>query len=125
MSNHIDRFHAALLVVAGHGNIKQRLTVAFEEHLSLVEDEELPVAVREDFAELKSLVTGVEPLNGEGRIRATVRKMSVPEADRCAHSLVELYGRVIRLGDREDEVVPLNIGEPTGIPAFLLKSASS
>jgi hypothetical protein len=51
--------------------------------------------------------------------------MSVPEADRCAHSLVELYGRVIRLGDREDEVVPLNIGEPTGIPAFLLKSASS
>ena len=56
MSNHIDRFHAAMLVVAGHGNIKQRLTGAFEEHLSLIEDEELPVADREEFAELKSLV---------------------------------------------------------------------
>ena len=89
MSNHVDRFHAAVLVVAGHGNIKQRLIGAFEEHLSVVEDEELPVAIREEFAELKSLLTGVEPLNGEGRIRATVRKMSVPEADRCAHWIVD------------------------------------
>ena len=125
MSNHIDRFHAAMLAVAGHGNVKQRLIGAFEEHLSVIEDEELPVAVREEFAELKSLVTGVEPLNGEGRIRATVRKMSVPEADRCAHALVELYSRVVRSTDRDEEVVPLNIGEPTGIPSFLLKSASS
>ena len=125
MSNHVDRFHAAVLVVAGHGNIKQRLIGAFEEHLSVVEDEELPVAIREEFAELKSLVTGVEPLNGEGRIRATVRKMSVPEADRCAHGLIELYSRLVRMEDKEEEVVPLNIGEPTGVPAFLLKSASS
>ena len=125
MSNHSDRFHAAMLAVAGHGNIKQRLIGAFEEHLAVIDDKELPLAIREEFAELRSLVTGVEPLNGEGRIRATVRKMSIPEADRCAHRLVELYTRVVRIGDREDEVVPLNIGEPTAVPAFLLKSASS
>lgn len=125
MSNHIDRFHAAVLAVAGHGNIKQRLIGAFEEHLSVIADDELPVAVREEFAELKSMVSGVDPLNGEGRIRASIRKMSIPEADRCAHSLIELYSRIVRLGDREDDVVPLNIGEPTAIPSFLLKSASS
>ena len=125
MSNHVDRFHAAVRVVAGHGNLKQRLIGAFEDHLSLIEDEDLPIAIREEFAELKSLVSGVEPLNGEGRYRASVRKMSVVEADRCAHKLMAVYASVVRTGDRAEDVVPLNIGEPTGIPAFLLKSASS
>ena len=33
MSNHVDRFYATVSVVASHGNIKQRLVAAFEEHL--------------------------------------------------------------------------------------------
>ena len=125
MSSHVDRFHAAVSVVAGHGNIKQRLIGAFEEHLAVVEGADLPLAIREDFAELETLVSGVEPLNGEGRIRASVRKMSVVEADQCARKLVDVYTRLLRLGDRCDEVMPMNIGEPAGIPAFLMKSVRS
>lgn len=125
MSNHVDRFEAAVLVMAGHGNIKQRLISAFEEHLAIIDDDELPLVVSEEFADLKSLMTGVEPMNGEGHVRATVRKMSVPEADKCAHKLVAIYSKLVRLGHRADEAIPLNIGEPSAIPPFLVKSVSS
>ena len=125
MSNHVDRFEAAVLVMAGHGNIKQRLISAFEEHLAIVDDDELPLAVSEEFADLKSLMTGVEPMNGEGHVRATVRKMSVPEADKCAHKLVAIYSKLVRLGNRADSAIPLNIGESSAIPPFLVKSVSS
>ena len=70
MSNHVDRFYAAVSAVAGHGDIKQRLISAFEEHLAIIENDELPVVIRQDFIALRNLMTGVEPLNGEGRIRA-------------------------------------------------------
>ena len=124
MSNHVDRFYAAITVVASHGNIKQRLVAAFEEHLAAIEDEELPVAIREKFAELRSLMTGVEPLNGEGHIRATVRKMSVPEADECSRRMLDLYTELLNLSDGIAET-PINIGEQPRIPPFLLKSLNS
>ena len=50
MSNHVDRFYAAVSVIVSHGNIKQRLISAFEDHLSIIEDEELPVFIREKFS---------------------------------------------------------------------------
>ncbi len=125
MSNHVDRFYAAVTAIAGHGSIKQRLISAFEEHLASIEDSELPLAVCEDFGVLRNTMTGVEPLNGEGRICATVRKMSVVEADQCARKMVDIYTSLVRLGDRADEILPLNIGEPAAIPPFLIKSVSS
>ena len=75
MSNHLIRFYAAVSALAGHGNIKQRLIHAFEENLSIIEDDELPVVVKQTFADLRKMMSGVDPLNGEGRIRATVRKI--------------------------------------------------
>ncbi len=125
MSNHVDRFHAAVTAVAGHGNIKQRLISAFEEHLASIEDCELPLAISEDFGVLRNMMTGVEPMNGEGRICATVRKMSVVEADECARKMVDIYTSLVLLGDSDDQILPLNIGEPAAIPPFLVKSISS
>ena len=124
MSNHVDRFYAAVTVIASHGNIKQRLVAAYEEHLAIIEDEELPVAVREKFAELRSLMTGVEPLNGEGHIRATVRKMSVVEADECSRRMLDLYTDLVNLADSIVETT-INIGDQSRIPPFLLKSLNS
>ena len=124
MSNHVDRFYAAVSVVASHGNIKQRLVAAFEEHLAIIEVDELPVAVREKFAELRSLMTGVEPLNGEGHIRATVRKMSVVEADECSRRMIDLYTELVNLADSVVDTT-INIGDQSGIPPFLLKSLNS
>jgi len=124
MSNHVDRFYAAVSVIASHGNIKQRLISAFEEHLADIEDAELPVGVRKKFVKLRAMVTGVEPLNGEGHIRATVRKMSVVEADKCSKKMLDLYTDLLH---NEGDLVeaPLNIGDQPRIPPFLVKSLNS
>ena len=122
MSNHLDRFHAAVSSLAGHGNIKQRLIVAFEDHLANVESYEVPIAVKQSFADLRKMMSGVEPLNGEGRIRATVRKMSVIEADECAQKMIDLYTDIIRYEDQAQDSVPLRIADQPLLPPFLVKS---
>jgi hypothetical protein len=64
----------------------------------------------------------VLPLNGEGPICASVRKMSVEEAAECATSVVSLYGEISRLGDSGQELLPLDAKEPKVVPPFLVKS---
>ena len=122
MSNHLNRFYAAVSALAGHGNIKQRLIHAFEENLSIIEDDELPVAVKLTFADLRKMMSGVDPLNGEGRIRATVRKMSIIEAEECAQMTIDLYTDMVRFEDHAQESLPLNVGDQPLVPPFLIKS---
>ena len=124
MSNHFDRFYAAVSVVASHGNIKQRIIAAFEDNLADIDDTNLPSAIRNKFIELRAMVTGVKPLNGEGHIRATVRKMSVVEAEKCSRKMLDLYTDLVHL-EGELEESPINIGDQTRIPPFLVKSANS
>ena len=125
MSNHVDRFYAAISVIVGHGDIKQRLICAFEDHLAIIEDDELPQTVKDAFTELRSQMTGVEPLNGEGHIRATVRKMSVVEADDCARRMLDLFSDLVRLHDDADGQQSIQVGETPRIPPFLVKSANT
>jgi hypothetical protein len=122
MSDHLNRFYGAVSALAGHGNIKQRLMVALEDHLALIEADEVPIAVRQSFADLRQMMSGVDPLNGEGRIRATVRKMSVFEADECAQKMVDLYTEIIRFEDQTQESLPLRLGDQPLLPPFLVKS---
>ncbi len=114
MSDHVDSFYAAVSVLAGHGRIKQRLLKAYEENLAVIEDEDLPIAVKQSFADLRHMMIRVDPLSGnvqprqsflqrEGPIRASVRKMSVAEADECAHKMIDLYGDMIRYSDNAQE----------------------
>ncbi len=124
MSNHVDRFYAAVSVVASHGNIKQRIIAAFEDNLADIDDTNLPSAIRNKFIELRAMVTGVKPLNGEGHIRATVRKMSVVEAEKCSRKMLDLYTDLVHL-EGEFEESPINIGDQARIPPFLVKSANS
>lgn len=126
MSNHVDRFYAAVSVIVSHGNIKQRLIAAFEENLAAIEVADLPVPVREKFSELRRLMTGVEPLNSEGHIRATVRKMSTAEADECARRMLDIYSELSRydLGADEPETIHIG-GEQPRIPPFLVKNLNS
>jgi len=96
MSNYVNRFHTAVSVLGSHGHIKQRLINAFEENLAVIEDAELPRPMQRPFAELKQTMSQVDPLNGEGTICASVRKMSGDEANQCAHKIIDLYGEMIR-----------------------------
>ena len=122
MSNHVDRFHAAVTVLAGNGRVKQRLMRAYEEHLAEIEANDLPVAVKQDFADLRSQMYRVAPNNGEGPICASVRKMSGREAGECAQSVVELYREILRMDEDSQAALPLDQAEGQPVPPFLVKS---
>jgi hypothetical protein len=122
MTNHLDRFHAALTVLAGHGHIKQRLIKAYEENLVGINEDELPISLKQAFADLRRHMHGVSPLNGEGPICASVRKMSVAEASECAALVVDLYGGIARGEDNTQTSLPLAEREETRVPPFLVKS---
>ena len=122
MSYHVDRFYAAVSVLAGHGHIKQRLIKAYEDNLGEISEDELPKSLKEAFSDLRRQMHRVSPLNGEGPICASVRKMSVDEAAECAVSVVSLYGELSRLDSGDDNVLPLDAQEPEVVPPFLVKS---
>ena len=126
MTNHGDRFSAAVSVSVSHGKIKQRRIAAFEENLAAIEDPELPATVREKFSALRRRMTGVEPLNGDGHIRATVRKMSTIEADDCAHQMLDIYTQLSRFVPVSTDAEQIHIGgDPARIPPFLVKNLNS
>ena len=122
MSNHVKRLYAAVSVLTGHGDIKQRLIKAYEENLAVIDDDDLPIALKQAFADCRQQMSQVEPLNGEGWIRASVRKMSIAQADACALKLLDLYSDIIRYEDSAQELLPLSIAEHIAVPPFLVKS---
>lgn len=122
MTDHVDRFHAALTVLAGHGHIKQRLIKAFESHLAEIHEDELPVAMRQTFADLRHDMHRVSPLNGEGPVCASVRKMSLDEASDCAARVVSLYGEISRSNAEAQAALPLPDADEVRVPPFLVKS---
>ena len=122
MSYHVDNFFTAVSVLAGHGHIKQRLIAAYEDNIEPIDVDELPVPVRKSFADLKHLMHRVSPMNGEGPICASVRKMSVDEANKCAQIMVDIYGDMIRLHDSGQTALPLQVDDRSTVPPFLIKS---
>ncbi len=122
MKNHVDCFHAALTVLAGHGHIKQRLTQAYEDHLAGIDEQDLPIAMQQSFVDLRQSLHRVTPHNGESHVCASVRKMSVDEASDCASRLVSLFAEFASLGDYAQVTLPLNDEAPPRVPPFLIKS---
>jgi hypothetical protein len=123
MTYHVDRFFDAVTVLAGHGHVKQRLIRAYEENLADINDDELPIAVKQPFADLKQQLYRVTPLNGEAPVCASVRKMSAGEAGECAIAIVTLYREMLAGRQSQGEnVVPLDTEELSPVPPFLVKS---
>jgi len=122
MSYQVDRFYAAVLVLAGHGHIKQRLKRAFEENLAAIDEDFLPISVQQTFVGIRQQMCQVAPLKGEGAVCASVRKMSPEQASYCAESIVSLYGELLRSVDGGQTVLPLGQTERSGVPPFLVKS---
>ncbi|MEX0976852.1 MAG: hypothetical protein WDZ50_07135 [Woeseia sp.] len=123
MSNPVEQIMTAVTVMAGNGQVKQRLITAYEESLRGINVDDLPAAARSLFKELRTLMERVAPLNGEGAMRATVRKMSVHDTARAARLMVELLAEAIRHSGSRQARLPLHIEErPVAVPGFLAKS---
>ena len=123
MTYHVDRFYAAVSVLAGDGHIKQRLIRAYRENLDDIIEDDLPRELQKSFRDLRSRLHCVAPLNGEGPVCASVRKMSVSEASECAIAVVTLYGDMIRESENLQDPLPLN-DDLAKVPPFLVKSIS-
>ena len=122
MAHPVDRFGTALAVLAGHGHIKNRLIKAFEDNLTDIDDELLPKPACRPFRDLRKRLTAVSPLNGEGPICASVRKMSIVEADECARIIVGLYGEILQNGAGVGPICAEDESSAADVPAILLKS---
>lgn len=122
MINHVDRFHAALAVLTGHGHIKQRLIKAYEEHLVDIDEDELPIAVKQTLIDLRQSMHRVTPLCGESAVCASVRKMSPDDAAECTRQVLELFSELSRQRDGIPDSLPINDAENPRVPPFLIKS---
>lgn len=92
-----ESLHKAALELARSAPLKQRLTDAFTRHLLELPTYEVPGELRPDFEELRQSMTRIPPAHGESAVVATVRKMSLGDADACATRIVELLDRLHRL----------------------------
>ena len=108
MPHSAQRFAAAVQALIADGPIKQRLAGAYAEHLADLTEADLPAALRHDFAELQAAVSRVAPVGSESRVRASVQKMSAPEAVGHAATIVKLYVELVNGLERAEplKVVP-------------------
>ncbi len=91
-----ESLHFATLELVRSTSIKQRLVGAYRKHLVSLPRDQLPSEVRETFAQVMATLDGVQPLRGEDAVAASVRKMSLQEADECSALIVEIYGITCR-----------------------------
>jgi len=91
-----ESLHKATLELAKSSALKQRLTDAFTRYLIDLPTQDLPGEVREDFEALRQSMTRIRPQQGECPVVATVRKMSIGEADACAARIIALLDTLHR-----------------------------
>ena len=122
MTYPVDSFHAAASVLVGHGHIKQRLMKAYEDYLDAIDESEVPERRRPAFIQVQKAMHRVTPLNGEGAVRASVRKMSPIEAGDCAIKILSIYREMLK--DSEIDSADARAAHKTrkSVPPFLLKS---
>jgi hypothetical protein len=88
----IAPFNAAVALLAtGHGPIKDRLKAAWFEIVSVPETQ-LPAGdLRQEYMGLLSAVSYREPKRDEGRLAATILRMTEDEAANCALGLLQFW----------------------------------
>ena len=91
-----ESLHKATLELARPTALKQRLIDAFTRHLLELSTQQMPGELRQDFEALRQSMTRVRPRHGECPVAATVRKMSIGEADACAARIVALLDTLHR-----------------------------
>ncbi|ENT7515383.1 hypothetical protein ACE450_004465 [Escherichia coli] len=73
-----EKFHTAVLTLAGHGSIQERLINSYVfslGHLKTADD--IPNALQSRFDELCKELTKFDATGDEGRVQATVSKLNV------------------------------------------------
>jgi hypothetical protein len=101
MTAHSDDFHAALQVLVGTGAVKQRLVDAYRRHLASLREQDLPDAVRERFATLRTAMHEAPAAGGMTAPEASARKMSDKDAAEHATAILEMFAVLSALNDSD------------------------
>jgi hypothetical protein len=96
MNTALEHLQAAALRLAQGGTVKDRLAEAFRQHLSELDVLQVPEPYRVEFASMCLAMTREVPLPRESPIRASIRKMSMEEAQRYAALIVRVFGAAAR-----------------------------
>lgn len=91
-----ELLESAALTLARSGTIKDRLADAYRNHLAQLDAEDLPESLRPLVRGCQSALTRERPQRGEDAVRATVRKMSVEEAEQLACTVMRLFAAMAR-----------------------------
>jgi hypothetical protein len=97
-----ERFEAAVFTLVGGGSVKDRLVIAYLEHLDDLESDELPQGLRKRFEDIDTALHAVTPIDGEPCVRAAIRKMSKLQAGSHAKTIVSLYADLVCHGERAE-----------------------
>jgi hypothetical protein len=114
-----EKLQGATLSLARSGALKDRITEAYRNHLSMLDETELPKELRDTFRTVSDALTREPPLvRGDDAFRATIRKMSNGEAEQVATSVVRMFGAIQQRATGTShrthssaQVVPLYIAE--------------
>jgi hypothetical protein len=107
-----DQFEAAVIALASHGALKDRLATAYSNHLGDIDVQELPLEAQQDFTELSKVMHAARALPGDNVVRASVRKFSNEEAQRYAALIVRIYG--LEMQNQNSTLrAPARIGVPS------------
>ncbi len=116
-----EKFQGATLSLARSGALKDRITDAYRNHLSRIDEMELPKELREDFRSFYLTLTRERPLvRGDDAFRATIRKMSTDEAEEVATCVVRMFCALQQRGANSQplrqsvtaQIVPLYLTAP-------------
>jgi len=121
MSQIVERFEAAVRALVGEEPVKDRLRIAYKEHLEGLQQVDLPIASNADFGQLHSALHRAVPVGKSDCVNASVQKMSPAEARWHAQTIVRLYVEVLAMehGARaKAETTLLPAAEPP--PRFLV-----
>jgi hypothetical protein len=91
MQTNWECFRDAVVVLAGGGPVKQRLTEAYQGHLRELDPDDLPHDLRNAYAALVTALQNGRPVGTLDAIAASVRKMSEVDAARHAQSIVHMF----------------------------------
>jgi hypothetical protein len=119
MLNYAERFEAAVDFLVSDGPVKQRLAQAYSDYLEALQDQDLPVSVRNAISELHAAMHRVAPMGKESCVKASVQKMSPREAAGHAEAIVRIYVQLLTQGERSEslKVVETEIKSP---PRYLV-----
>ena len=86
-----EKFHTAVLTLAGHGSVQERLVNAYVFSLGQLKTaDDIPNALQSRFDELCQELTKFEARGDEGRVQATVSKLNEFEINKLIEDIVTL-----------------------------------